>query len=74
MQAIFNVSVNWLPAAQQNSKPEQRNYPNIFQRLWNEVRALEVNEIKITVGNAFNPDHLWMGGKHESKNEGKTFF
>ena len=29
------------------------------------MRALGANETKITVGNAFNPDHLWMGGKHE---------
>ena len=30
--------------------------------------ALRVNETKITAENAFNPDHLWMEGKHESEN------
>ena len=35
--------------------------------------ALRVNETKITAENGFNPDHIWMEGNHESKNEDKTF-
>ena len=42
------------------SKPVQRNY-------WNTLR---VNETKITSKNTFNPDNLWMDGKHESKKRG----
>ena len=34
--------------------------------------ALRVNETKIKAENAFNRDHLWMEGNHESKNEDKT--
>ena len=34
------------------------------------MSALRVNESKITAVNAFNPDHLWMEGKHESKKRG----
>ena len=37
------------------------------------MSALRVNESKIIAENAFNPDHLWMEGKHESKSEGKSF-
>ena len=29
------------------------------------MSAPRVNETKITTENAFNPDHLWMEGKHE---------
>ena len=36
--------------------------------------AVRVNGTKITAENAFNRDHIWMGGNHESKNEDKTFF
>ena len=36
--------------------------------------ALRVNESKITAENAFNRDHLWMEGKHESKSESKPSF
>ena len=35
------------------------------------MSALRVNQSKITAENAFNPDHLWMEGKPESKNESK---
>ena len=38
------------------------------------MSTLMVNETKITAKNGFNPDHPWMKGKHESKNEGKTVF
>ena len=38
------------------------------------MSTLGVNEAKITAENAFNPDHLWMEGKHESKKQGKAFF
>ena len=38
------------------------------------MSALRVNQTKMTAENAFKPDHLWMEGKHESKNEDKTFF
>ena len=31
------------------------------------MSVLRVNGTKITAKNAFNPDHLWMEGKHESK-------
>ena len=32
--------------------------------------ALRLNETNITAENAFNPDHLWMKGKYESKKQG----
>ena len=31
------------------------------------MSALRVTESKITAENAFNPDYLWMEGKHESE-------
>ena len=34
---------------------------------------LGVNENKITAENAFNPDHLWMKGKHEYKKKKRHF-
>ena len=33
--------------------------------------ALKVNKTKITTENAFNQDHLWLEGNHESKNKKK---
>ena len=38
------------------------------------MSALRVNEAMITAENVFNPDNLWMEGKHESKHKDKTFF
>ena len=38
------------------------------------MSALRVNETMITAENVFNPDNLWMEGKHESKHKDKTFF
>ena len=29
------------------------------------MSALRVHETKITIENIFNPDHLWMQGKHQ---------
>ena len=34
------------------------------------MSTLRVNETKITAENAYNPDHLWMDGKHDSKKQG----
>ena len=41
--------------------------PEFFLKCSTEVSTLRVNETKITAVNAFNPDDLWMEGKHESK-------
>ena len=34
------------------------------------MSTLRVNETKITAENAYDPDHLWMDGKHDSKKQG----
>ena len=34
------------------------------------MSAVGVNDTKTTAENAFNPDHLLMEGKHESKKQG----
>ena len=34
------------------------------------MSTLRVNETKITAENAYNPDPLWMDGKHDSKKQG----
>ena len=33
------------------------------------MNAVRVHKTKITAENAFNPDPLWMKGKHESKKQ-----
>ena len=34
------------------------------------MSTLRVHETKITDENAYNPDHIWMDGKHDSKKQG----
>ena len=46
-----------------NSKPVQRNWLHFFKNFKNTVRALRVNETKLTSGDAFIVDLFALGGE-----------
>ena len=63
-QAIFDVLMYWFSAAQQTSSVK---LPDFFPDILNRSEYSKGEWTKVKAENAFNPDHLWMEGKHESK-------